>query len=378
MHKFIRLLFFFLFLGTGHAQQNKPNFWVRYIRKFTSDSTEKSKIQSLTYPIIAYSPETHWQFGASNVLVGFAKKDTNNRLSEIRAVSFITSLKQYGLIVEHALYSNKDKWFLLGLLKTQSFPLSFHGIGYNSPKEKIAVVDAFAFNWRERFLRKLSGNFYLGLELDFQSLSRVNFKSYTNDPLLLKPTGYTGYHNFGAGVGILFDNRHNILNVRKGFFAEIAVLNYRKSFGGSGNFNSVFTDVRYFYPVRKRNVIALQSIGQFTLGDAPFNQYALMGGEMMMRGYYLGRFRDKNYLSFQGEYRMLPLSFAKKFGVAFFAAAGAIYDNTTSLNAQYLKSAAGAGVHYLLFPKKDIWTRIDFAVNNEGGGGVYLSMGCAF
>jgi hypothetical protein len=291
---------------------------VRYIQKFTSDSTEKSKVQNLVYPTIAYSPETHWEFGVSSVAVGFAKQDTNNRLSELRAFSFITSLRQYGLTIEHALYSNRNLWFMLGLLKTQSFPLSYHGIGYNTPKEKVAVVEAFTFNWRERFLRKLSGNFYLGLELDFQRLSRVNFKSYSDDTLILKPPGYSGYDNFGAGIGVLYDNRHNVLNVRKGFFAEVALLNYSKVFGGTSNFSSIFTDVRYFYPIRNRNVLAVQSIGQFTLGDAPFNQYALMGGEMMMRGYYLGRFRDKHYLSFQAEYRMLPLSFAKKFGVAFF------------------------------------------------------------
>jgi len=378
MIKCIVVSIFFLLIGTIHSQQNKPNFMVRYLQKFTNDTTNKTEIQSLIYPTIAYSPETHWEFGASAVGVGFAKKDTNNRLSEFRAFSFITSLKQYGLMIEHAFYSHRNRWFLLGLMKTQSFPLYYHGIGYNSPKEKLAVVEAFTFNWRERMLRKISGNVYLGLELDFQSLSRVNFKSYTNDTMLLKPLGYKGYHNFGLGMGVLFDNRHNVLNVREGFFAEIAVLNYTKAFGASSNFSSIFTDIRYFYPVRKRNVIALQSISQFTLGDAPFNQQAMMGGEMMMRGYYFGRFRDRHYLSLQCEYRMLPLSFAKKFGLAFFASAGMVYNNPSSITIGYLKSAAGLGLHYLLFPKKDVWTRLDFAVNSELGSGLYIYMGCAF
>ena len=361
-----------------YSQATKQNFVVRYFNKFINDSTDKSKIQTLVYPTVGYAPETKWEFGASTVVVGYAKKDTNNRLSEINGFTFLTSEKQYGGVIEHALYSNKNKWFFLGKLKIQSFPLSYHGIGHDTPKEKIAVVDAFSFNWKERFLRNVWRDFYIGLELDFQSMSRVNFQPYTNEESLLKPNGYKGFNNFGLGLGLLYDNRHNVLNVRHGFFAETAMLIYSKDLGSITNFSSILTDFRYFHPIGKRNVLAIQSFGQFTLGEAPFNQYALMGGEMMMRGYYLGRFRDKNYISLQTEYRMLPLPFAKKFGLAVFASSGIIYNKVANLNSQYIKYAGGAGVHYLLFPKKDVWTRIDFALNNEGGSGLYLYIGCAF
>lgn len=380
---FIRLFFTFVFTitcvsNTSFSQEKKQNFFIRYINKFTKDSTEKSKPQLLVYPTVAYAPETKWEFGISTVFVGYAKGDTNNRLSEINAFGFVTTQSQYGAYIEHALHSDKNTWFLLGKLKTQSFPLSYYGIGYNSSKEKLATVEAFSFNWKERLLRKVWKDFFIGIELDYQSLSRVNFKANTNNLSLLQPTGYKGSNNLGIGFGLLYDNRHNVLNVRHGLFAETALLNYQKAFGSITNFSSIFTDFRCFHPIRKRNVLAIQSVGQFTLGDAPFNQYALLGGEMMMRGYYLGRFRDRNYISFQTEYRMLPLSFAKKFGCAVFASTGIIYNQFSSITGKHLKYAGGAGIHYLLFPKKDVWTRLDFAVNNEGGTGFYFFMGCAF
>lgn len=360
------------------SQRENPNFVVRYFNKFINDSTVKSKLQTLVYPTIAFSPETKWEFGASGVVVGYAKKDTNNRLSEINGFTFFTTEKQYGCIIEHALHSHKNTWFFLGKLKVQSFPLSYHGIGANSQKEKIAVVDAFSFNWKERFLRKVWRDFFIGLELDFQSLSRVKFNPSITNQSLLTPQGYKGSNNLGIGVGLLYDNRHNVLNVRHGFFAETAMLVNRKELGSIADFSSIFTDFRYFHPLGKKNVIAFQSVGQFTLGDAPFNQYALMGGEMMMRGYYLGRFRDKNYISLQTEFRMLPLPFAKKFGFAVFASSGVIFDKASNITPQFFKYAGGAGIHYLLFPKKDVWTKVDFAVNNEGGTGIYLFLGCAF
>jgi hypothetical protein len=375
----ITFCFLFCLLSfQSFTQVRKPNLAIRYFNRFIKDSTDKSKLQTLAYPTIAYAPETKWEFGLSAVLVGYAKKDTSNRLSEINGFTFITTEKQYGGIIEHALHSHKNTWFFLGKLKIQNFPLSYHGIGANSPKEKIAVVDAFSFSWKERFLRKVWRDFFVGLELDFQSLSRVNFRPYTTDLSLLSPLGHKGSNNLGVGIGLLYDNRHNVLNVRHGFFAETAVLVNTKKLGAISDFSSVFTDFRYFHPIGKKNVFAVQSIGQFTIGDAPFNQYALIGGEMMMRGYYLGRFRDKNYMSLQSEFRMLPLPFAKKFGFAVFASSGIVYNKISTITPNYFKYAGGAGIHYLLFPKKDIWTRLDFAVNNEGGTGFYLFIGCAF
>ena len=376
---YITFVLIFSFISfSSFSQEKKQNFFIRYINKFTKDSTEKSKPQFLIYPTVAYAPETKWEFGISTVFVGYAKGDTNNRLSEINAFAFVTTESQYGAYIEHALHSDKNTWFFLGKLKTQSFPLSYYGIGHNTSKEKLATVEAFSFNWKERVLRKVWKDFFIGIELDFQGLDRVNFKPYTSDLSLLQPTGYKGSNNLGVGFGLLYDNRHNVLNVRNGLFAETALLNYQKSLGSITNFSSLFTDFRYFHPIRKRNVLAIQSVGQFTFGDAPFNQYALLGGEMMMRGYYLGRFRDRNYISFQTEYRMLPLSFAKKFGCAVFASTGMIYDQFSSITSKHIKYAGGAGIHYLLFPRKDVWTRLDFAVNNEGGTGFYFFMGCAF
>lgn len=62
-----------------YSQATKQNFVVRYLNKFINDSTDKSKIQTLAYPTVGYAPETKWEFGLSTVVVGYAKKDTNNR-----------------------------------------------------------------------------------------------------------------------------------------------------------------------------------------------------------------------------------------------------------------------------------------------------------
>lgn len=357
--------------------QKKQSFPVRYLKRVFFDTMPKSQPQLLAYPIAAYSPETNVELGVSALYVRYAKGDTNNRLSEINGLAFYTLQNQFGGIIEHAIYSDKNTWFFLGKLKFQSFPLTFYGIGAEAPNVKLSKVEAFQFQLKERLLHKLHGNFYGGLEFDLQHLGRVRFNDYDTANYYEKPYGHAGSTNLGIGAGVLYDNRHNVLNVRHGFFSELAFLYYGKQFGGKYEFSSVFTDIRWFHPIRKRNVLALHAVGQFSLGHPPFNQLALLGGESIMRGYYLGRFRDRNLLAAQAEYRMLPFSFAKRWGATVFAGTGLVYNSIPTIESDHLLLAAGAGLRFLLFRKKDVWVRLDLAFTREGQG-VYIYIGEAF
>lgn len=359
------------------SAQKKEFFGVRYFKRIFFDTMPKSRPQFLAYPIAAYSPETNLELGVSSLYVRYAKGDTNNRLSEVNGLAFYTLENQFGGIIEHAIYSDKNKWFFLGKLKFQSFPLTFYGIGAEAPNIKLSKVEAFQFQLKERVLRNLHGNFYGGLEFDLQHLGNVRFNDYDTSVYYEKPLGHEGSTNLGLGAGVLYDNRHNVLNVRHGFFSELAFLYYGKQFGGKHEFSSVFADIRWFHPIRKRNVLALHTVGQFSLGKPPFNQLSLLGGESIMRGYYLGRFRDRNLLATQVEYRMLPFSFTKRWGATIFAGTGFVYNTLTSIESNHFLLAGGAGLRFLLFRKKDVWVRLDVAFTKEGQG-VYIYIGEAF
>ncbi|MFT4780073.1 MAG: outer membrane translocation and assembly module TamA, partial [Flavobacteriales bacterium] len=113
--------------------------------------------------------------------------------------------------------------------------------------------------------------------------------------------------------------------------------------------------------------------------DVPFNQLALMGGESLMRGYYYGRYRDNNQLAAQVEYRFLPIpfNFTDRIGAAVFAGAGSVFNQVNTLEISDFVISGGAGLRVLLFPKKDIWTRLDVAFTREGAG-FYLFVGESF
>jgi len=356
------------------------NFVSKYINGIINDTSDISQPQFIIYPTVAYAPETSWEIGLSSLLVYYAKKDTTNRISEINAFTFFTLENQYGLWFDHAIYSDKDKWFFLGRIRFQSFPLFYHGIGSDSPEDYIARVDANQIFIKERVLRKIKNDLFIGLEMDFQRLSAVDFVPAEGaNGIRELPLGSQGSTNLGFGIGLVHDNRHNVLNVRKGFFSELALLHYNQIWGSTYDFTSVISDTRLYRSVGENNVFAAQLLGQFNSGDVPFNQLALMGGESIMRGYYYGRYRDKNQIAAQIEYRFLPIpfGFTDRIGAAVFAGAGKVFPELDNFDLNNIVVSGGAGVRFLLFPKKDIYTRFDVAFTQEGPG-FYLFIGESF
>ena len=238
------------------------------------------------------------------------------------------------------------------------------------------MIDGDYLLIRERVLRETLPSLYVGLEFDYQQLSRIQFVSAAPD--FIPPSlGSEGSRNLGVGLGLLYDNIHNALNPREGLYSEWAFLHYTTGFASDFDFTTFLVDNCIYRSLRENTVLAAQAYGQFTAGEAPFNMLSLMGGESLMRGYYLGRYRDRNFLGAQIEYRILPFSFSERLGASVFMAMGQVFGDDSSLSWQHFLPTGGAGLRFLIFPDKDIYTRLDFAFTQEGNG-VYFFIGEAF
>ena len=61
-------------------------------------------------------------------------------------------------------------------------------------------------------------------------------------------------------------------------------------------------DGRWAYSLSAAQVISTQITANYAWGKPPFDLLPSLGGPMMMRGYYTGRYRDQNALAMQIEY----------------------------------------------------------------------------
>lgn len=376
--RFLSFTIFFLILSLQSLAQER-NAVVKLFNDLFNDTTIVAKPKFIAYPVVGFTPETSWEFGASGLFVYNAKNDLENRLSELYAFTFITLENQYGFWADHAIYTDQNKYFLLGRLRLQRFPLLYHGIGTDTPEDPVARIDGFSFTLKERWLREVTTNFYAGLELDLNHLSSIDIINPTTE--FVEPAGITGFTNFGIGLGLVFDQRHNVLNPREGFFVEGGFLHYDERLGSDFSFRNYFLDFRYYQPTFNNQVMAYQFFVNdavaFNDSEVPFAQLSLLGGESLMRGYYLGRYRDNALVATQAEYRFLPFPFSKRFGATIFGGLGTVSPSLSDIRLSELRASGGLGIRFLIFPGKDIFTRFDIAATSEGLG-YYLFVGEAF
>ena len=207
-----------------------------YFDRLLNDTLrDPARPKLINYPTIAYSPETRWELGVSSLYIYSAKNDLSNRLSELKAFTFYTLENQYGLWLDHAVYTDENLWFFYGKVRYQSFPLFYYGVGPDSPKEYTALIDGNYTLVKERFLRAVLPSLYVGLELDYQRLGNVSYQN-TSTNFQAPELGANGSTNLGLGLGILYDNIHNAMNPRKGVYSEWAFLNYAEAFGSDFSF----------------------------------------------------------------------------------------------------------------------------------------------
>ena len=379
MGREITLFTWLVFCMTGLSAQHSTESdgaVMRYIKRVFETEEDSTAPKLINYPTLAFAPETNWEIGVSSLYVYSANRDLSNRLSEVKSFAFYTLENQYGLWLDHALYTDKDKWFFLGKARFQNFPLLYHGIGRESPAEVQSMIEGKYLIFRERIMRETQRSLYVGLELNFQNLSEVGYTRPAQD-FTPPEFGGAGSTNLGLGLGVIYNNIHNAMNPREGVYSEWGFLAYDALTGSDFDFVSYISDSRLYKSIQGNKVLAFQVYGQWTTGRPPFNMLALMGGETLMRGYYLGRYRDKNQVAGQLEYRVLPFSFSKRLGASVFMAMGQVFGDDFSFDWKRFLPAGGAGLRFLIFPEKDIYTRLDMAFTAEGQG-FYFFIGEAF
>ena len=372
MYRIFLLVTLFVFQNLALGQVKEP--FARRVLDFYFGETNEAKPRFLAYPTLAYAPETKLEMGISSLYVFHSGRDTTARLSEINAFAFVTQEKQKGLWLDHALYGAGNAWLGMGKVRIMDYPLHYYGVGSEPPTEPVAIVSGQSISIRERWMKQVRKDHYFGLEFDYQSMSQVSFDLPSHIIDFMPPLGASGSRNMGLGLGWVYDSRPNVLNARQGNLLELAFLHYGQGLGSQHPMNTFFVDARHFASLSANKVLALHGVGQFSAGSVPFNQMSVLGGESIMRGHYLGRLRSEQMMAVQAELRALPFSWSRRLGGAVFASLGSVSEQWPFVD---WSASAGAGLRYLLFPEKDVYTRIDVGFHSAGYG-LYFYIGEAF
>lgn len=349
------------------------------LRAIEADSSNHSKkrnrLRFIALPTIGSAPETGFYFGAVALLDIIPRADSIPRNSVIKTELTYTAKRQFIAGFEWTLTSQNKTWILFGNNYWTKFPELFWGIGGDTPQNREVRYGADRLELANSLYRKVHSNWYLGICQRFQNIYKPEYPQFSDRTEPVYNQLDFGISS-GIGLGLLFDTRTNILNPRPGeAFLSVQTLGFGKATGGDFSFLSSDLDFRYYQKLTKRSLLAFQFIGQMRTAGTPFRMMAMVGGPIMLRGYYQGRFRDNQLLASQMEWRW---TFHRYFGMTAFGGIGNVYNFDFPNRAGSLKSAAGLGLRVIADPKGNSFLRMDFALTREENFGFYISFGEAF
>lgn len=143
--------------------------------------------------------------------------------------------------------------------------------------------------------------------------------------------------------------------------------------GGNANFTKYNFDIRRFYPGFKYNhAWGLRLKTGLGEGELPELEKYRLGGSEALRGYEYGTFSGKDMLLLNAEYRF-PI--ADRFTGVLFADGGNAWESHDQVRLDDLHYSLGAGVR-MNTPIGQI--RLDYGINEDGGGQPHFSIGHAF
>jgi outer membrane protein assembly factor BamA len=246
-------------------------------------------------------------------------------------------------------------------------------LGNNSPealKTNYTIRQLFI---NPQLIVNLYRKFFIGLSFEWQSIS--DFSYIPNDVFDAQNiTGRTGGVTTGAGLLLTYDSRNNAYSPTRGSFFEINVTDFEKDIGSDYNFLTGSFDVRKFFSLHGSTVLACQSLVRFNKGDVPIRYLSMLGGTEMMRGYYKGRYTDRNLFALQTEIRQYLFW---RIGVAAFASAGEVAGRLNDFKLNDFHYAYGGGLRIMMHEKEKLNLRVDFGFGKESHG-IYVIMKEAF
>ena len=134
-----------------------------------------------------------------------------------------------------------------------------------------------------------------------------------------------------------------------------------------------------YFSLSKRLVAAYEVYHASLLGgQSPFYMLPALGDDEIMRGYFNGRYRDRNYTAAQTELRY---RISDRLGVVGFIGIGTVYH--ISFDLSQLKPNYGGGVRYFFDVQKGLSASIDYGLGEQRPGevrqsGLYIRLGEAF
>ncbi|MFC3198683.1 polymerase [Parapedobacter deserti] len=363
------------------AQENRTFWDHKLIKRFVSPEKDSSRSAGfVVVPALGYAQETGLEFGLAGVYNFYLNKaDTSIRTSNITFIGTFTTERQTNIKLESDTWTTGNLYHFISELRFRDFPFNFYGLGNQTAQRDEDLLLMQLIRIRLEGERRFAPNYYAGVNVAYE---RFVFSDKESGGIFetMAPYGQAGGSHVLLGISQLYDTRNRNTYTTKGYYVR-AKYAYSPGVGGGSHFkgSTVDLDLRAFFPATSQLTLGFNAHFKTSFGSRiPFYVNRELGGDMMMRGYYTGRYRDRSLFAAQSELRY---RFHPRIGAVAFLGTGSTYRNRLS-DARFVPSYGG-GLRYFFDLEHNSSIRLDYGFGERRPGenrqgGFYLSLSEAF
>jgi hypothetical protein len=359
------------------------------IKKPVKDSCEPTKkagkLHLAVLPAAGYSLVTKLAGVVAANAAFYADNEKSTKLSAVNFSIGYTQNNQIILPILSNIWTKKNNYNLLGDWRYYMYPEYTYGLGGHTSLQNSDRLNYSNIIIHEAVLKHLFNSaVYVGAAYNLNYHWNITETGNANGQVSdFKKYGLTKKSvSSGVSINALYDSRKNSINPAEAIYWNIAFCPNATFLGSDHNYQSLTVDLRrYFKPsVSSDNILAFWSYNWFTFnGNVPYldmpstawDAYSNMG-----RGYIQSRFRGKNLLYVEAEYRF-GITRNGFLGGVVFANAQSVTD-WPSDKFQTIYPAVGTGIRLKINKHSNTNVCIDYAFGLNGSNGVFINLGEVF
>lgn len=371
----VGMLFVFLHISAVEkADTIRRHGFITRLLDYFNDANKEKKDKRFDFSIIGgphYSTDT--KLGLGLVAAGLYRSDPNDTLQPPSNVSLfgdVSTVGFYMLGVSGTHIFPGDRQRIDYTTYFYSFPCYYWGMGYdmgNNNDNKSEMKDWQA-QMKASWLFATANDLFIGPTITFDYIHG----SQIERPELLNGQRATTY-NIGAGFTLLYDTRDNLTAPKRGVYLSLQQLFRPRFMGNKYAFSTTDLRTSGYVPLWKGATLAADFRTLLNFGNPSWAMMALLGDSYSMRGYYEGRYRDKNKIETQIELRQ---HIWRRNGIVLWAGAGTVFSKFSEMRMSHVLPNYGLGYRWEF--KKNVNVRLDYGFGKAGQSSFIFNINEAF
>ena len=345
------------------VRASQPSLWQRISSRRNND-TDRNFVVRGGFGF-GYTQETNAMLAASVVgNYSLHRNDVSLPYSTTSLIGAASVNGSFRLAVNNDLllgFKDRLKIYLGG----GSMPVNFWGLGYEAADRNIMSKYVRDDLYAElEYVRRIVSGFSFGLGVDFCYASIDDVQ-----PLVLEYLNQGGVTDssaitFGVGLKAGYDGRTRQDSRTKGIFLEVCSYVHPKLFASQdGMLWHVEATANYHQPLWMGGELAFDLYADMWSRNTPWLFWPKIGGENRMRGYYYGRYIDRQMVTAQMELRQ---KIYKVLSGAMWVGAGSVFPSCRLFSFDKILPNYGVGMRVAV--TDNLSFRIDYGFGRHSHG----------